>query len=250
MRLRVYTLALSQHRTNVPSASFGDSGIEKERGIMASVAVVAPVVDARPGRVVVSVGLLLSIVTVALVAACGVTTSRPPEIAFESLPVRAAPQAMAGMKLPRTPDAVTLMSASLPPVVAGRSRLSTPTMVRSGSLDALYGEERAATGQPSIRLTVLDVSKAYPPGNLTNSVDRLIADARVQADRSIPITYGRDGDIVWYQTATLGYTLEWAQIGQPWLYVVTAGTEAQMNAMVAALGQTVGWHGGGSVIRR
>ncbi|HEX5166266.1 MAG TPA: hypothetical protein VFV93_12770, partial [Thermomicrobiales bacterium] len=55
---------------------------------------------------------------------------------------------------------------------------------------------------------------------------------------------GRDRTVVWSRRADAGYTVAIGRLDSPWLYVITASNERDLEAALRALTGAAGTHGG------
>ena len=195
----------------------------------------------------------LYVATLALavvVAACAGSASRQQMVTLETLPYQDMPAALTGVKLPIASDGVVAIAGRLPERVAGQGRLPYGGWLAGNQFVAGWGDITAwgtpngQAGTPPVQIVIRHIDSLGEQAAASGGA-AVIADANRTNNMSGRLDIGRDGPVVWLRRADAGYTVAWGRLDNPWLYVVTASTEQELEAALLAFAGAAGTHGGG-----
>jgi hypothetical protein len=201
-------------------------------------------------RVPASYPLAVAVITLAVVvAACTDGASRQRHFTLETTPYQELPQSLSGMKLPIGTAAVVALAGQLPERLAGRQRLpdggwlgSERFVANWGDLTA-WGTQSGLAGTPPVQIVIRRVETlgAQAPGSGGLAV---MDDANRAVNIAGRLDAGRDRAVIWSRRADSGYTVALGRLDSPWLYVITASNERDLDAALGALTGAAGTHGG------
>jgi hypothetical protein len=153
------------------------------------------------------------------------------------------------MKLPIGTAAVVALAGRLPERLAGQQRLPGGGWLGSerftsnwGALTA-WGTQNGLAGTPPVQIVIRSVETLGPqaPGSGGLAV---IADANRDVNIAGRLDTGRDRAVIWSRRADAGYTVALGRLDSPWIYVITASNERDIDAALHALTAAAGTHGG------
>ena len=185
-----------------------------------------------------------AMVVAVVVAACAGSGLRQPAVTLETLPYQDMPAALNGVKLPTATDDVVAIAGRLPERVAGQERLPYGGWQTGDRYVAGWSALNGQTGAPPVQIVIRHIDSLGEQAAASGGA-AVIADANRTNNISGRLEIGRDGPVVWLRRADAGYTVAWGRLDNPWLYVVTASTERELEAALLAFTSAAGTHGGG-----